>query len=213
MRKRLFSNLTDELKEESTGSSQSVGSTGSDGKASVANVAGDAVGLPVWYVAVVNNNTEKSVAARLESLGYESFVAKQEVLRVWRNGRKAKVDRILIPTMVFVRCTEADRQQIVRLPYVNRFLSDKARASQGRVSPPAVIPEREIVTLRFMLGQSDHSVDMIQRSYSAGDRVRVIRGALQGLEGEVIDGGSMIVRLDILGTAKVTIDIADLISV
>lgn len=213
-----FSNLTDELKEETTGSSQAVETASVDGKASVTDVAGGAVGLPLWYVAVVNNNTEKSVAARLEKLGYESFVAKQEVLRVWRNGRKAKVEKVVIPTFVFVRCTEADRHRIVALPYVRRFLSDRARAVNGMVAPPAVISQREMDTLKFMLGQSDYPVDFSQNSYRRGDKVRVIRGALLGLQGEVLQPAAteaspdaeLVVRLDILVAARVYVPITDI---
>lgn len=51
---------------------------------SVLNNVGDAVGVEkrLWYVAIVNNNHEKSVQERLERLGHESYVAKQRVVRI-----------------------------------------------------------------------------------------------------------------------------------
>ena len=65
-----------------------------------------------------------------------------------------------------------------------------------------------------MLGQSDVPVTISERSFQKGDRVRVARGKLCGLEGEVVttdDGHSeLIVRIDILGCAKVMIEAVDI---
>ncbi len=211
-------NLTYLVKDEEQATSASGEPPVQDATAPARDVAGDAVGVPRWYVAVVTNNNEKAVAGRLADMGHEVFVAMQPTLRVWRNGRKAMVDKVIIPTFVFVRCTEAERRQIVALPYIRRFLADRARAVKGMVAPPAVIAQREIDTLRFMLGQSDYPVELTQSRYRPGDKVRVIRGALLGLEGEVLrpaDGpgapdAELVVRLDILGAARVTVPLTDI---
>lgn len=41
---------------------------------------GDAVGVETrkWFVAIVNNNSEKAVQERLVKMNYESYVAKQK---------------------------------------------------------------------------------------------------------------------------------------
>ncbi|MDE7410017.1 MAG: UpxY family transcription antiterminator, partial [Muribaculaceae bacterium] len=87
---------------------------------------GDAVGVESrkWFVAIVNHNTEKAVQERLDGLGYETYVAKQTVVRIWKNGRKAKVDKVIIPSLVFVKCTQKERHEIVSLPYIKRFMTD-----------------------------------------------------------------------------------------
>ena len=79
---------------------------------------GDAVGVQdrKWFVAIVNNNTERSVEEKLSKSGYETYVAKQKVIRVWKNGKKAKVDKVLLPSVVFIKCTERERREIVTLP-------------------------------------------------------------------------------------------------
>jgi len=79
----------------------------------------DAVGVKSrkWYVAIVNNNTEKAVQERLEKMNYETYVAKQLLMRVWKNGKKAKVDKVVIPSVVFIKCTEKERKEIVALPF------------------------------------------------------------------------------------------------
>ena len=187
--------------------------TDTEGVAAVPHGVDDAVGVGSrkWYVAIVNNNTEKAVQERLIKLGYETYVAKQVVIRVWKNGRKAKVDKVVIPSVVFVKCTEAERREIVTLSFINRFLTNKAATSaHGLAKPPATIPQAQIDLLRFMLGQSELPVSFVETFFRKHDKVVVIRGNLKGLEGEVIQAGDgkseVIVRIDILGSAKVTID-------
>lgn len=178
---------------------------------------GDAVGVEnrKWFVAIVNNNTEKATQERLERLNYEAYVAKQSVLRVWKNGRRSRVDKVVIPSMVFIRCTEKERRTIVAYPFINRFLTNKAaRSVNGMIKPLAVIPQEQIDTLRFMLGQSDIPVTFEEAPFRQYDKVVVVRGELKGIEGEVIqasDGKSeVIVRIDVLGSAKMVIDTINL---
>lgn len=65
-----------------------------------------------------------------------------------------------------------------------------------------------------MLGQSDIPVTMVAVPYKVRDRVVVVRGNLRGLEGEVVqtaEGKSdLIIRVDLLGCAQVTINAIDL---
>lgn len=170
--------------------------------------AGDAVGVsrPKWYIAIVNNNSEKEVRERLNKLGYDSYVATQRQTKIWKNGRRASVEAVVIRTIVFIHCTEKERRRIVALPYINRFMTDRATTAQ-RV--PATVPEREMHILRFILGNSDSPVTIEERPLRKGDRVKVVRGSLMGLEGEIIDtepSTELVVRLDILGCARLNID-------
>lgn len=187
------------------------------GVTTAASVVGGAVGVSNaprrWYVAIVTANHEKAVGDKLAALGIENYVATQPEMRVWRNGRRKLVDRVVLRSMVFIRCTEAERLQHVRLPYIIRYMTDRAAGGDNLRKPPAVIPDRQIDTLRFMLGNSDNPVSITQQ-YAKGDKVRVARGGLRGLEGEVLsapDGKSiLVVSLDLLGTARVEIDTMDL---
>ena len=178
--------------------------------------ADGAVGVPEphWYVAVVKNRSEKVNAERLDKMGIENYVPTQRVLRVWKNGKKAKVDKIVIPAIIFIHCTEAERKEIVRLPFINRFMTNKAGTSDTGNRPIATVSNQEIKRLRFMLGQSDVPVEITERPYRVGDKVKVIRGSLLGLEGEVFDTGSskseVTVRLEYFGCAKLTIDTINL---
>lgn len=81
---------------------------------------GDAVGLEkrYWFVAIVKNNTEKSSLERLTKDGYEGYVATQTVFRIWKNGRRAKINHVVLPGLLFVKCSEKERLQIVTFPYI-----------------------------------------------------------------------------------------------
>ncbi len=169
-----------------------------------------------WFVAIMRkNNTEKASAEVLQKLGYNCYVATQKELRVWRNGKRAFIDRVVIPSLVFIYCTEAQRRAIIHLPFISRFMMNKAAmtAGQSLAKPLAVIPQEQIERLQFMLGQSDIPVEFSAEHYAQGDKVCVIRGSLAGLEGEVTEvrdgNGKLIVSLSFLGQAHMTINMVD----
>ena len=77
-------------------------------------------------------------------------------------------------------------------------------------STPAVIPDEQMAQFRFMLDYSPEAVEMCSVPLAPGDAVKVIKGPLAGLEGELItvNGKSKVaVRLDMLGCAHVDIPI------
>ncbi|MBD5321748.1 MAG: UpxY family transcription antiterminator [Bacteroides sp.] len=171
------------------------------------------VGESKWYVAIVNARHEKKVAERLIGIGIECFVATQNELRLWANGKRKMIERVIIPSIVFVKCTERERRELVRRPYILRFMTDHAANKGTHNSPPATIPDRQLAMFKFMLGHADSPVNLIQSPLKHNDKVRVIRGRLQGLEGSIIsdpDGShSLIVALDLLGGASVRINLSD----
>ena len=182
------------------------------------NVVDDAVGVPksYWFVAIVNHNSEKQSSEKLNKLGVENYLPTQSEIRVWRNGRKSKIDRVLIPSTLFVYCSEQKRKELVNLPFIFRFMTDKAgTVNNGTLSKPlAIVPDKQIDRLKFMLGQSDHSVEIVAKPFNTGDKVRVVRGKLKGLEGEVLDlknaKSELVVALNFFGCAKLSIGTIDL---
>lgn len=177
----------------------------------------DAGGVPgaKWFVAIVNNRCEKAGGDKLSKIGIKNYVPIQTVYKVWRNGKKAKVDKVVIPAIIFIHCTEKERREILKLPYIFRFMTNKAGVTPNALSKPlAVISNKEINQLKFMLGQSDIPVTITDRPYRVGDKVKIIRGGLAGLEGEVFDTGKskseVMITLDSIGFAKVLIDTVNL---
>lgn len=187
------------------------------GVAPVTDVVDDAVGVgkSQWYVAIVNHNSEKKGSTQLNKIGVTNYVPIQKETRVWKNGRKSKVDRVVIPSTIFIYCTEQQRREIAGLPFVNRFMTNKAGTSKnGKSKPLAIIPESEIERLKFMLGQSDIPIEIITKPFKAGDKVRVIRGNLVGIEGEVFSlkntKSELIVKLEFIGSVRLMIDTQNL---
>lgn len=169
-----------------------------------------------WYVAIVNNKSEKVCLERLQQrlknqLGsentYDVYVPIQQEMRVGRDGKRKKMDRIVFPALVFIRCTErVRRKEIVYLPYIKRFMVNIAGESRR---PVAVIPDYQMHSLIRMVSDSEEQVTIESRPLHLGERVRVNGGKLVGLEGNVweeSDGStSLVIMIDILGCAKVSI--------
>ena len=163
-----------------------------------------------WYAAILKRpRAEKMVAEQLTNQGYEVYVASQKVLRQWANGKRKFIDHVVIPSILFIHCTEEERLAAVHHPYISRYMVN--RADDNRV---AVIPEKQIDCLKFILGQSDVPVEFVPTEYKCGDKVRVIRGSLLGLEGEVVDLNSAKSELTIVipnfGCAKLIMETVNL---
>lgn len=175
---------------------------------------GDAVGVPVrqWFIGIVGNNTEKQCAERLRKRGFEAYVPTQSEERHWRTGVNNVVERIVFPSLVFVRATESERRgTVVNLPYVKRFMTDKAsRTDAFGKHPVATIPNEQIEALKFMLGNAESEVTIHEPPLKLGDRVRVLRGGLVGLEGyveKIVEGKARIyILVDCLGCASVEVE-------
>ncbi len=160
-----------------------------------------------WYVARVRIKCEKKSAQRIASLGYETFVPVQEEIRQW-SDRKKKIERILIPLVVFFRSDKAGARQVER----QSFVYDLLKAPGG--VKPAIIPDEQIDTFKFMIGNCDSDITIEPTPITAGDEVMVVRGSLKGLRGRAMtssDGKSKIyISLDILGCASVEIHPSDI---
>ena len=74
---------------------------------------------------------------------------------------------------------------------------------------PTRIPDRQLEQFRFMLDFSENTVNFNRDELIPGQQVRVIKGPLTGLEGELItvEGKSdLVVRIQQLGCATVEIN-------
>lgn len=163
-----------------------------------------------WYIAIVKNSTEKVCAQRLQDQGYECYVPYQTEEHIWKDGRRKQVDRILLRSVVLLHVTPQERLQAIKNPFIFGFMVNRAAQPDkfGRY-PVATVPERQIEHLRFMLYHSTQPVE-IDATIRKGDKVRVCRGDLLGMEGIVkYDPNGkprFCISLDILGYATVEID-------
>ena len=119
-------------------------------------------------------------------MGIENFLPVQEEIRQWAH-RRQKVTRVVIPMMIFVHATPQERAEVLTLSSVSRYMVLRGEHT------PAVIPDLQMERFKFMLDYSEEAV-------------RVIKGPLAGMEGELVnvDGRSkVVVRLEMLGYAGV----------
>ena len=156
-----------------------------------------------WLVAYVQSCLEKKTAQRLAAMGIECYLPVQSEIRQWSDRRK-RVDCLVIPMMIFVLGTPQERPLPLSLQAVSRYMVLRGE------STPAVIPDEQMDRFRFMLDYSPEAVEMCSAPLAPGDAVKVIKGPLAGLEGELItvNGKSKVaVRLDMLGCAHVDVPI------
>lgn len=160
-----------------------------------------------WIAVLVQVNCERRVAARLGKLGYETYVPTQEEVHLW-SDRKKKIDRLVMPMVVFVRIAENEEKWLRHQSYVYRLLSLPGTDADKRgLATP--IPDGQIEKLRFMLGNADDEVVLVS-DLKVGDAVRVASGPLRGLEGVVgeADGRGTVVGVLIDGLGYACIKIA-----
>ena len=156
-----------------------------------------------WYVAYVRLFHERKTAEKLAAMGIESFVPVREEIHQW-SQRKKKVMRVLIPQMIFIHATPKERLEALTLASISHYMVLRGE------HPPAVIPDRQMQQFMFMVDYSEESIEMYNSPLQPGQSIKVIKGPLAGMEGELmeIEGKSkVIVRLDLLGCAGVDMPI------
>lgn len=159
-----------------------------------------------WFVAETKMYHEKKVRDVLTKMGIECFLPSQIVLRQWKH-RKTKVEQLLIPMKVFVHIEERDKFRVLNLHLVTRFMREWNKTT------PVVVPDDQMSQFMFMLNYTEKPVCFSETVLELGVRVRVVRGPLQGLEGDFIatNGVSKIrVGMDFLGYISVEVPIEDI---
>ena len=159
-----------------------------------------------WIAALVQSCTEKRVGTRLDKMEVENYIPTQTEIHQW-SDRKKKIERIVIPMIVFIHTDEMTERRLRMQTYIRKILSYPGQWKA------AVIPDSQINRLKFMLRHAETSVELLEQSLQVGETVRVVRGPLKGLEGEICmakDDKPMVAnRIDCLGYACVNIEKSD----
>lgn len=74
-----------------------------------------------WLVAYVQSCLEKKTAQRLAAMGIECYLPVQSEIRQWSDRRK-RVDRLVIPMMIFVHVTPQERPLPLSLQAVSHYM-------------------------------------------------------------------------------------------
>lgn len=163
-----------------------------------------------WIAVYTRPRSEKKLALELsknKSYSIETYTPTQTIISQW-SDRKKKIEKVIIPMIVFCKVTEDESKFVERHPLVVKPLRWSGKKN------PAIIPQEQLDRLKFMLNVSDVPVDFEPIDFQEKDYVRVVRGNLQGLIGQVertSDGKTkLVISIDLLGGAKVEIKPLDL---
>ncbi len=130
-----------------------------------------------WYAIYVHSRAEKKVHAELTRKGIESFLPLQRKLRQW-SDRKKWVEMPLISGYVFVHISRKLYDIVLQTDNVMQYVRFEGKA--------AVIRDKDIETLKRMLGQSDMEVEITMEELLPGTQVEIISGPMMGFRGELI---------------------------
>lgn len=127
-----------------------------------------------WFAAYTVANHEKRVARQLADRAIRYYLPLYQSVRQWKD-RRMRLDRPLFPGYVFVEMGQQDRLKVIQIPSLVRLV--------GFGNQPTALPESDVAAIRLCLEQTGkvepHPV------ISAGQRVRIVGGALAGMEGIV----------------------------
>jgi transcription antitermination factor NusG len=156
-----------------------------------------------WFAAYTYSNHEKRVASYFGERGMESFLPLYAARHRWKNGCDMNLELPLFPNYVFVHMASRERVRVLEVPGV------VALVGFGRTLAP--LPDFEIEALRSGLGRrrlEPHPYLVI------GDRVRIKRGAMMGMEGVLVrkkNNFRVVLALDvIMQCVAVEVDADDL---
>lgn len=128
-----------------------------------------------WWALYTRHQHEKTVATMLSAKGFEVFLPLYESTRRWKD-RSKRITLPLFPCYVFIRGGLNRRLQVVTTPGVHMILLCGESI--------AVIPEVEMQAIRRAV-EGPFRVEP-HPFLKCGERVRVTRGSLEGIEGILI---------------------------
>lgn len=130
-----------------------------------------------WYAIHTRSRHEKTVAEELWQKEIEVFLPLRDVVSKWKD-RKKLVQFPLFPGYLFARvCIQKRKLDILKVPSVVRVI--------GFNNEAAPIPDEQISAVKTLVF-SELPYDPFP-DLATGDRVRVIRGPLRGLEGILVE--------------------------
>ena len=97
------------------------------------------------------------------------------------NGVDKLIEVPVIPNLVFIHTTLKTCMSLIQeYAFDMRYLRDRETGNF------LIVPDKQMNDFMFLLDFSDSTVEVINEELKRGDRVRVIKGPLIGLEGELL---------------------------
>lgn len=131
-----------------------------------------------WYAARVSPGQEIGIRNRLSGMGVEHFIPTER--RV--NYRGKEKEHPVIRCLVFIRAGKSEACSLRtdwRMPL--NYLFDYTSHTM------LTVPDKQMDDFRRVLEAGIREGGLVDRPLSVGDRVRVTRGPLKGVEGNVLE--------------------------
>lgn len=129
-----------------------------------------------WYVFYVYPKFEVKVHDYLQKEDFESFLPLTWVVRHWSDRRK-RMRVPLFPSYIFVNIERDRIHEVTRIPKVIRCVTFNGI--------PASLKQKEIDCIKQIIA-NEFSFEVVH-SPSIGDHVMIVKGALTGMEGVLVE--------------------------
>jgi transcription antitermination factor NusG len=145
-----------------------------------------------WYAVWTRSRQEKVAASMLETLGFTQYLPLKSEVHQW-SDRRQRVSVPLFPGYLFVRIDMLgdDRTRVLRVNGVAGIV--------GNQKGPLAVPDRQIDDIRLILEKRVECT--VLPLLDEGDRVRVMRGLLAGVEGRLLRsnaGSSLVISVEMI---------------
>ena len=132
-----------------------------------------------WFVARTRHGMELGVRNRLESLGVPAFVP---TVTLRRSRGKGVAEKPVLNSIVFLRSTKQDALDLIHFKGVKAdYLFDCATHQM------MVVPDKQMDDFRRVMDLSMEDGGLVDQPLEVGEKVRVTKGALKGVEGYVLE--------------------------
>lgn len=137
-----------------------------------------------WYAYKVFHNKARILRDQLELKGLQCYIPIRKVIKsantenTYSNTPAVEIQPV-IPSLLFIRSTEATMAQLRQHPY-NLWVY-----CLPGTNIPATIPDREMEVFIFVTTKGCQSLESIDQKIVKGDRVKITGGILQGAEGYI----------------------------
>jgi transcription antitermination factor NusG len=153
-----------------------------------------------WFALCTLSRHEHAVYERLLHLQFEAFLPLYRADRQWKKARPVSLDLPLFPGYLFVRIAHASRGKVLGIPGVLSLVGSRREAWP--------LDDSVIDCLRS--GLHLRKVQPYPH-FVVGERVRIAKGALQGLEGLLVrkkNNLRVVVSLDLVPTS-ILVEVAE----
>lgn len=161
----------------------------------------------VWFYMRCSYGKEGEAKSYLDSLGFQTFLPTQEVMRVMKvrqrdpktgniiySNRRKRITESLIPNALFIHTTASDIHPLLGQPPLQYLHHYYVPALDNEGNPiefgrkPLIIPDNQMHQfIRWaQVNGEDKYYRAEQYTFTKGDRVRVLNGKFEGFEGQVV---------------------------